>query len=232
MDNNKILESIKGKLIVSCQALENEPLYTEEGNIMPLMAKAAIQSGAGGIRANGVRDIQQIKKVVDVPIIGIIKKNYPNTEAYITPSMEEVDKLVQINCDIIAIDCTKNSRIVNLSAEEYIKLIKKKYPNQLLMADISNLDEAISAYKSGIDFIGTTLNGYVKGSIIKDEPDYDLVKKIHEACPIPVIAEGRIHYPYQAKKMFEVGAYSVVVGGAITRPQEITKRFVDAINNK
>ena len=96
MDNKKILELIKGKLIVSCQALENEPLYTEEGNIMPLMAKAAVQSGAAGIRANGVRDISQIKKVVDVPVIGIIKKTYPNTEAYITPSIDEVDQLVKI----------------------------------------------------------------------------------------------------------------------------------------
>ena len=173
MDNKKILELIKGKLIVSCQALENEPLYTEEGNIMPLMAKAAVQSGAAGIRANGVRDISQIKKVVDVPIIGIIKKTYPNTEAYITPS--------------------------------------------------------INASKAGVDLVGTTLNGYVKGSVIKEEPDYELVKEISETCKIPVIAEGRIHYPYQAKKMFEEGAYSIVVGGAITRPQEITKRFVEAI---
>ena len=194
MDNKKILELIKGKLIVSCQALENEPLYTEEGNIMPLMAKAAVQSGAAGIRANGVRDISQIKKVVDVPIIGIIKKTYPNTEAYITPSIDEVDQLVKIGCEIIAVDCTKNTRKDLLTAVEYIKLIKKKYPNQLLMADISNL-----------------------------------VKKISTTCKIPVIAEGRIHYPYQAKKMFEEGAYSIVVGGAITRPQEITKRFVEAI---
>jgi putative N-acetylmannosamine-6-phosphate 2-epimerase 2 len=229
MNNEKILELIKGKLIVSCQALENEPLYTEEGNIMPLMAKAAILSGAAGIRANGIRDITQIKKVVNVPIIGIIKKTYPNTEAYITPSMDEVDQLVEIGCEIIAVDCTKNTRKGLLSAVEYIKSIKKKYPYQLLMADISNLEEAINASKAGVDLIGTTLNGYVKGSIIKEEPDYELVRKISETCKIPVIAEGRIHYPYQAKKMFEEGAYSIVVGGAITRPQEITKRFVDAI---
>ena len=229
MDNKKILELIKGKLIVSCQALENEHLYTEEGNIMPLMAKAAVQSGAAGIRANGVRDISQIKKVVNVPIIGIIKRTYPNTEAYITPSIDEVDQLVEIGCEIIAVDGTKNTREGLLTAVEYIKLIKKKYPNQLFMADISNLEEAINAFKAGADLVGTTLNGYVKGSVIKEEPDYELVKKISKTCKIPVIAEGRIHYPYQAKKMFEEGAYSIVVGGAITRPQEITKRFVEAI---
>ena len=229
MDNKKILELIKGKLIVSCQALENEPLYTEEGNIMPLMAKAAVQSGAAGIRANGVRDISQIKKVVNVPIIGIIKRTYPNTEAYITPSIDEVDQLVKIGCEIIAVDCTKNTRKDLLTAVEYIKLIKKKYPNQLFMADISNLEEAVNASRAGADLVGTTLNGYVKGSVIKEEPDYELVKKISKTCKIPVIAEGRIHYPYQAKKMFEEGAYSIVVGGAITRPQEITKRFVEAI---
>ena len=97
------------------------------------------------------------------------------------------------------------------------------------MADISNLEEAINASKAGVDLVGTTLNGYVKGSVIKEEPDYELVKEINTTCKIPVIAEGRIHYPYQAKKMFEEGAYSIVVGGAITRPQEITKRFVEAI---
>ena len=94
MTHEQIFNQIQGGLIVSCQALEHEPLYTKEGGVMPLMAKAAAQSGAVGIRANTVRDITQIKQAVDLPVIGIIKKDYPGTPMYITVTMKEVDELV------------------------------------------------------------------------------------------------------------------------------------------
>ena len=106
MEKQKILDQIKGGLIVSCQALEHEPLYTKEGGIMPLMAKAAAQSGAVGIRANTVRDITQIKEVVALPVIGIIKKDYEGTPMYITVTMKEVDALVACGVDIVAVQGT------------------------------------------------------------------------------------------------------------------------------
>ncbi|NLC96757.1 MAG: N-acetylmannosamine-6-phosphate 2-epimerase [Erysipelotrichaceae bacterium] len=230
MDLKEIKSILENGLVVSCQALPHEPMYTEEGGVMPLFAKAAVQAGAIAIRANSVRDIKQIKEVVDVPVIGIIKIDYPPTSAYITPSMKEIDELVEAKADIIALDCTRNTRKDGQTAVEFIKEIKQKYPNQLLMADISNLQEALDAYEAKIDFVGTTLNGYMEGDVLPSDPNYQLVMDIHNANKdIPIIAEGRIHTPEQAVKMLECGAFCVVVGGAITRPLEIAKRFFNEI---
>ena len=217
MTKQEILEQIQGGLIVSCQALEHEPLYTKEGGIMPLMAKAAAQSGAVGIRANTVRDITQIKEVVDLPVIGIIKKEYEGTPMYITVTMREVDELVACGVDIIAVQGTSALRPDGSSAPEFIKAIKEKYPDQPVMADCATLEEGIACAKAGADFVGTTMRGYTPETLGCDAIDYE------------IIAEGHIHYPEQAKKALEAGAFALVVGGAITRPAEITARFVSAI---
>ena len=144
--------------------------------------------------------------------------------------MYEVVKLVEAGADIIALDCTLRKRKDGRTVEEFIKAIKEKYPRVLLMADISNLEEGINAWKAGVDMVGTTLSGYTSYTTKLDGPDYELVENLVNSIKIPVIAEGRIHYPEQAKKMLELGATSVVVGGAITRPLEITNRFIKAIS--
>lgn len=195
-------------------------------SIMPLMAKAAILGGACGIRTNSYRDVSKIKETVSVPVIGLIKKKYENFPQHITVGMDEIDDLVEAKADIIALDCTLRERHDGLTINEFIAKIKNKYPNILLMADISTLEEGINAYKAGVDFVGTTLSGYTPYTQNDPAPNFDLIKKLVESIPIPVIAEGRIHTPEQAKKMLELGAYAVVVGGAITRPLEITERFV------
>lgn len=227
---NKILKSLKCGLIVSCQALPGEPLYREEGGIMSMMAKAAESTGAVGIRAQGITDIEQIKKEVKIPVIGIIKKNYPDSEIYITPTMEEVDQLVKVGADIIAIDATKRPRPNKQSLKDFIHEIKKKYKDILLMADISTYEEGIYAEKIGFDLVGTTMVGYTDYSKEQDEPNYHLIKDLSKSIKIPVVAEGKVHTPKNAKKVFQYGAYAVVVGGAITRPQEIIKRFLDKID--
>lgn len=232
MGKEEILNKIKGNLIVSCQALEGEPLYIKDNSIMPLMARAAKQGGACAIRTNGIFDIIAIKKETNLPIIGIIKKGYEGYEQYITVTMEEIDQLVKAGTDIIALDCTLRDRVDGRTVKEFIKEIKGKYPEIILMADISNLEEGINAWKAGIDMVGTTLSGYTPYTEKLDEPDFKLIEDLANQIDIPIIAEGRIHRPEQAAKALELGAYSVVVGGAITRPLEITKRFIDAITRR
>ena len=228
MNKKDLYNAIKGSVIISCQALPGEPLYVEEKSIMYLMARAAKQAGTPCIRTNSIRDIIAIKEETGLPVIGLIKKNYEDSEVYITPTMKEVDMLVDADTDIIALDCTFSKRVNDSCINDFIKEIKEKYPNILLMADISTYEEVINAYKCGVDLVGTTLNGYTKQSKELNINNAELVSRLSNDIEIPVIAEGRVHYPHQVKEMLEAGAYAVVVGGAITRPLEIAQRFIDA----
>ena len=231
MNKKEIIEKLKGKLIVSCQALPGEPLYIENDTMMPLMAVTAKRAGAAGIRTNGERDVKEIKKTVDLPVIGLIKKEYEGFFQYITVTMKEIDTLVKAGADIIALDCTMRERGDGKTVNGFIKEIKEKYPDIILMADISTFEEGVNAEKAGVDMVGTTLSGYTPYSEKTDGPDFKLVEKLSKELAIPVIAEGKIHEPQQAKKMLELGAHAVVVGGAITRPLEIAQRFVKAVEN-
>ena len=230
-DKSKI-KSIEGKLIVSCQALENEPLHSSF--IMGRMARAAKEGGAVGIRANTREDIEEIQKQVDLPIIGIAKKDYEGSKVYITPTMDEVDDLMKARPEIIAMDATSDIRPNNKSLDDFFKEVKAKYPDQLFMADCSTVEEAVHADELGFDFIGTTMVGYTdqsRGDKIEAN-DFEILRKIVEKVSNKVIAEGNINTPEKAKRVIELGAYSVVVGSIITRPQLITKSFVEKMEEK
>lgn len=219
------LEKLRGKLIVSCQALDDEPLHSSF--IMGKMALAAKIGGASGIRAQSVEDIKEIQKQVDLPIIGIIKKNYPDSEVYITPTKKEIEELINSKCEIIALDATNRKRPNDEKLIDLLKLIHDN--NTLAMADCSTIDECKNALDLGFDIISTTLFGYTSYSNNFDGPDFESIKKIVEFSNKPVIAEGKINTPEDLKKVFACGVFSAVVGSAITRPQLITQKFADVL---
>lgn len=198
---------------------------------MPLMALAAQQAGAVAIRANSARDVRQIAERVDLPIIGLIKKQYPPYEPYITATMAEVDALIDAGADVIALDCTLRPRVDGLDPSQFIAAILAKYPDQLLMADIATVEEGVTASSAGVDFVGTTLSGYTPQSANAPAPNFALVETLVNRVDAAVVAEGRITTPEEARQMLDIGAHCVVVGGAITRPLEIARRFMDAITS-
>lgn len=222
----KLLNKIKNKLIVSCQALEDEPLHSSF--IMSKMAIAAKDGGAVAIRANSVEDILAIKAVVDLPIIGIIKRDYPNSERFITPTMKEIKELVDINVEIVAMDATLRSQIDGIELADKVKYLHDN--NVLAMADVSTLEEGLAAEKAGFDLISSTLSGYTSYSKKSNGPDFKLVKDLVNNTNTPIIAEGKIFGEEDLHKILDAKPFAVVIGSAITRPQVITEKYNNIIN--
>ncbi len=226
---NKKVEQLKGKLIVSCQALPHEPLHSSF--IMGRMALAAKEGGAYGIRANTKEDIKEIQSQVDLPIIGIVKRDYEGSNVYITPTLLEVEELMEVKPEIIAMDATSALRPGGVTLDEFFHQVKEQYKDQLFMADCSTVEEALHADELGFDFIGTTMVGYTPQSkhLKIEDNDFEILRTIVDGVKHQVIAEGNINTPEKAKRVLELGAFSVVVGSIITRPQLITKSFADAL---
>lgn len=224
-----ILEELKNKIIVSSQAMPNEPFYDEK--CMLAMMQDVVNGGAAGLRVAGVRDVVNATGF-GIPVIGLTKpeklpENWKSV-VYITPGIKEVKSLIEAGADIIAFDGTMRQRPDGSQLEQLIELTH--FAGRLAMADISTLEEGINAAKLGADIISTTLSGYTDESVnMSDEPDFTLLEKLVNSIKKPVFLEGRVWYPEQVKKAFELGAHSVVIGSAITRPHLITKRFVEAI---
>lgn len=219
------MKTIAGGLIVSCQALEDEPLHSSF--IMARMAIAAQAGGAVAIRTNSVEDITAIRSEVSLPTIGIIKQDYPDSAVYITPTKAEIDALLATGTEIIAMDATMRHRPAE-SLPELVAYCRKTAPKVLLMADIDSIANAKYAQTLGFDIIAPTLMGYTdetKGWNIADN-DFERLKQLLKEIEAPIIAEGHIDTPEKAKRVLDLGVHAVVVGGAITRPQQITERFV------
>ncbi|MCG3413304.1 N-acetylmannosamine-6-phosphate 2-epimerase [Staphylococcus massiliensis] len=218
-------------LIVSCQALPDEPLHSSF--IMSRMALAAREAGAVGIRANSKADILEIRQTVDLPIIGIVKRDYDNSNVFITATLKEVDELIESQCDVIALDATHQARPKE-TLSEIVSYIRKTAPHVEIMADISTIEEAIKADELGFDYIGTTLYGYTpytKGHVLYED-NFSFLKALIDRVETSIIAEGNILTPDMYQTVTNLGITRTVVGGAITRPQQIAKRFVDAVNNE
>lgn len=224
-----IINRLKGKVVVSVQAMPSEPLYLEK--CMVAMMKSVIKGGAGALRVAGARDVRNAKRLFEVPVIGLTKPDVIPSNwqeiVYITPTIKEVIELVEAGADIIAFDGTMRPRPEGTKLEDLIKYIKLN--KRVSMADISTLEEAQNAEKLGADILSTTLSGYTQFSQNRgDGPDFELLKELVENTNLPVVLEGRIWEPEEVTKAFELGAHCVVIGSAITRPQLITKRFVCA----
>ena len=224
MKAETFLAAVKGKLIVSCQALPDEPLHGAE--MMAKMALAAKIGGAAAIRANGPADIGAIKRAVDLPVIGLYKQG--SSGVYITPSFDAAAEIAAAGADVIALDCTDRPRPDGAPVGELLARIHGEL-GRPCFADVSTLDEAKAAADLGVAMAGPTLSGYTEGSPAQDGPDFELLAQMIEALPIPVIAEGRIHTPAQARRALDMGAWAVVVGSAISRPRTITARFAHAL---
>ena len=232
MTKEALFALMKGTVIVSCQATPGEPLYDRERSVMPLMARAAKLAGAKMIRTSSVRDIIEIKEETGLPVIGLIKREYPGFQGRITMTMREVDECMAAGADVVSIDCTDCVRGDGLTPTEFLKAVREEYPNIIIMADCSTFEEGVAAHAAGADLVGTTMNGYTPQTAGETgEPNFALVARLVKTLPCPVIAEGRIHTPEQARKMLEIGAWAVVVGGAITRPLEIASRFMAAVRD-
>ncbi len=226
-----MLQKLKRKIVVSVQAMPDEPLYQEVA--LNAMIKSVVNGGAGGLRLAGKRDVKNAKKIYpDLPVIGITKpdkipENFLEL-VYITPTIDNAREIIDAGADIVAFDATMRKRPNDEKLCDIINFIKLN--GKLAMADIATYNEAKNAIQLGVDIVSTTLSGYTTETKEKpNEPDYELCRSICTDFDIPVIVEGKIWTPEQAKKAFEFGAFCVVIGSAITRPQLITKRFTEIL---
>lgn len=220
-----VVDDIEGRLIVSCQAYPGEPM--RDARTMTQIAQAAVIGGAAGIRAQGIDDVASIRAAVTVPLIGLIKVGHDGV--FITPTLDVALAVADAGADVVAIDGTGRPRPDGRTLASAVADFKARRPGCLVMADVSTYDEGIAAADAGADLVGTTLAGHTDYSYRGDGPDFDTLERLAADLGVPILAEGRIHTPALAAEALRLGAYSVVVGTAITHPSTITSWFVDAL---
>lgn len=225
---NKLIEQLKGGMIVSCQA-EGEDPFNADPEYMALFARAAEMGGAIGIRTQGIAKLEAIKRSTPLPVIGLLKSQFEDGTVRITGSFDEVEQLIKSKSDIVAIDGTFRKR-EGLTGPDFIKAVKQRY-GCLVLADIATYAEAKACEEAGADCVSTTLNGYTPDTMqYHDGPNYEVLKECVNGLSIPVFAEGRYNTPSEAGEAMKLGAYAVISGTAITRPRVITQWFVSEIN--
>lgn len=225
---NKLIEQLKGGMIVSCQSEGDDP-FNAAPEYMALFARAAEMGGAIGIRTQGIAKLEAIKRATPLPVIGLLKSQFEDGTVRITGSFDEVEQLIKSKSDIVAIDGTFRKR-EGLTGPEFIKTVKQRY-GCLVLADIATYAEAKACEEAGADGVSTTLNGYTPDTLqYHDGPNYEVLKECVNGLSIPVFAEGRYNTPVEAGEAMKLGAFAVISGTAITRPRVITQWFVSEIN--
>lgn len=217
---NSLLDTLTGTLVVSCQAEGGMPL--DRPDHIAALAASAVAGGATGVRIQGANNIRAVRDRVTVPVIGLIKVTRPGTDVYITPTLEDIDAVIAAGADVVAFDATDRQRPVAVTT----LCARVRASGRLSMADISTVAEGQAAWSAGADVVGTTMAGYTPTSRNSGAPDFVLMAGL-KAAGVPFVAEGRIRTPQDAALCLELGARFVVVGGAITRPDAITRLFVD-----
>jgi N-acylglucosamine-6-phosphate 2-epimerase len=225
---NSPIEALRGRLIVSCQASEGDPL--DDLDTLARIATSVLRGGAGALRAEGVSRIAAFRKLTQLPIIGIIKTWDTNGDVYITPDFRSAKAISEAGADIIALDCTAR-RLT--AAEPWPELISRIHAelNRPVLADIATLEDALAAERAGADAVATTLYGYTAETANIRSPSWPLIESLVAHLTIPVLAEGHITHSDEVRTALDLGATAVVVGSAITRPETITARFIKSIQN-
>ena len=216
-------DSLRGGLIVSVQAGAESPL--RDTAVMVALARAAEQGGAVAIRAEGARDVGAIRDAVQVPVIGLRKREVVGSDVYITPELTDVEEIARAGADVVAVDATRRDRPGGMCPEEFIPAAAAVGPP--LLADVDTYEAGLGAREAGARAVATTLAGYTGDGPVPDEPDLELVRLLVRALDCPVLAEGRYASPESVRAAFAAGAWAVVVGTAITDPAAITRRFAD-----
>ncbi len=215
------LEALRGRLIVSAQAYPGEPMRTP--TTMAQVAASAVIGGAAAVRVQGIADVQFTRSAVEVPVIGLWKDGHDGV--FITPTARHALAVANAGAHIVALDGTRRERPDGLTLKQTIDMVHEQ-SHALVMADCGSLADAMNAAEAGADLIGTTLAGYSGERPKTEGPDLELLAAIAMAgLGIPLIAEGRIHTPAQARAALDMGAFAVVVGTAITHPASITGWF-------
>ncbi|MDX9865762.1 MAG: N-acetylmannosamine-6-phosphate 2-epimerase [Anaerolineaceae bacterium] len=223
---HETLEKLKGGLIVSCQSLAplNEP------HVTGLIAQAAVMAGAHGIRACRPENIRAVRALVDVPIVGIFKQNYPGFDVFVTPTIASALAVVDAGAEIVGIEVSQHPRPDGSSFRHLVDAVHAR--GALVMADSSTREEGLFAAEQGADIVASSLSGYTAHSIKTPGPDLDLVAFLVKETGKPVNAEGRYHSPEDVAAAFARGAFMVSIGAAITEPQFLTKKFLAAVPKK
>lgn len=232
-----VLTALAHHIIVSVQANDDEPLAPID--VLMAMAQSALNGGGQGLRLANPSSVKAARqRFPNTPIIGITKPKalpaYPLDSVYITPTVEDACSVLEAGADIVATDATIRPRPDDKNLEYWVSGVRSRFPKALLMADCATLDDGLNANALGFDCVSTTLSGYTTGTqenARSDAPDFELLSALVHQCSCPVILEGRVWEPAQVTRAFELGAHSVVIGSAITRPHLITQRFVAAITH-